>query len=212
MTPKRPEIRFIPMSTDPEKIRFFGTLMPALLLLKSSPLRFLQYQFSRNITPKRDIAQFIREETDDAGQSGNVVVFLHRWRSLGFDPFTFARAKIFLARVTRMIRRAGYAVEPYDPLTPDMNLPKLAEQAGLGNLSPFGLLVNAGFGPRVILTGIKTNYPLEIFPRWSEGGCSDCMACVRICPQNPLESGEVSLRLCQSCAKCLEVCPTGRKT
>jgi epoxyqueuosine reductase len=111
-----------------------------------------------------------------------------------------------------MIQKKGYSAQPFDPLSPDINLPKLAEQAGLGNLSPYGLLVNAGYGPRVILTGVKTDYPLEISPRWSEGGCSDCLACVRVCPQNPLEGGVVSLRLCQSCAKCLEVCPTGRKT
>jgi len=33
-TPRpRPEIRFVGGSTDADKIRFFGTLMPALLLL-----------------------------------------------------------------------------------------------------------------------------------------------------------------------------------
>jgi hypothetical protein len=29
---KRPDIRFIPTSTDADKIRFFGNLMPAILL------------------------------------------------------------------------------------------------------------------------------------------------------------------------------------
>jgi ferredoxin len=41
---ERPEISFIPLSTDAGKIRFFGTLMPALLLLKASPARFLHAQ------------------------------------------------------------------------------------------------------------------------------------------------------------------------
>ena len=45
MTQERVTIdRFIPVSTDPAKIRFFGTLMPALLLLKASPFRFVAYQ------------------------------------------------------------------------------------------------------------------------------------------------------------------------
>jgi epoxyqueuosine reductase len=207
---QRPDIRFIPMSTDPAKIKFFGTLMPSLLLLKASPLRFIQYQVVKGITPKVDIGDYIQSETDDAGRYEDVVVFVHRWNSIGFDPFTFARAKTFLKRVTNLIRRKGYAAEPFDPLSPDINFPRLAEKAGLGNLSPYGLLVHPEFGPRIILTGIRTNYPLEVSPRFTEPGCTDCMACIRICPQKPAEGGTINLRLCQSCAKCLEVCPTGR--
>ncbi len=208
---QRPEIQFIPMSTDPGKIRFFGTLMPALLLLKASPLRFLQYQVQKQMTPRREIAAYITEGTDDAGRVEDVLVFVHRWHSQKFDPFTFAQAKTFLARITRMIRRQGYSAEPFDPLSPDINLPKLAEQAGLGNLSPYGLLVHARYGPRVILTGLRTKFPLELQPRWPGAGCNDCLSCVKVCPQKPAENGVINLRLCQSCAKCLEICPTGKK-
>jgi hypothetical protein len=28
------------------------------------------------------------------------------------------------------------------------------------------------------LTGVRTTSPLEITPRYSEPGCSDCMACI----------------------------------
>ena len=42
----RPAIEFIPLSTDADKIRFFGKLMPALLLLKVSLLKFLRYQLA----------------------------------------------------------------------------------------------------------------------------------------------------------------------
>jgi epoxyqueuosine reductase QueG len=97
-----------------------------------------------------------------------------------------------------------------DPLSPDVNLPKLATAAGLGNLSPFGLLVHRKFGPRLILTALKTDYPLNFQPRWDNGGCNDCQSCLKICPQEPLDGGVVDLGQCQSCAKCLEVCPTGK--
>jgi epoxyqueuosine reductase len=197
------------MSTDPAKIKFFGTLMPSLLLLKASPLRFVQYQVIKGFTPRVDVSAYIRNESDDAGRYGDVLVFVHRWNSITFDPFTFARAKTFLKRVTNLVRRGGYQAEAFDPLSPEINLPKLAEKAGLGNLSPYGLLVHPEYGPRVILIGLRTNYPLEVTPRYSEPGCTDCMACIRICPQKPLESGIINLRLCQSCAKCLEICPTG---
>lgn len=36
----RPHIEFIPLSTDLNKIKFFGTLMPGLMLLKANPRRF----------------------------------------------------------------------------------------------------------------------------------------------------------------------------
>jgi epoxyqueuosine reductase len=206
----RPDIRFIPMSTDEDKIRFFGTLMPALLLLKQSPARFLQFQIALRSTPSRDIASFIAAEVDDAARVDDTIIFVHRWLSTDFDPFTFARAKTFLARVTRMVRRVGYVANPLDPLSPRINLPKLAAQVGLGNLSPYGLLVHPIFGPRLILTGLKTDMPLAISPRWGEPGCDDCMACVKLCPQEPLQSGVIDLKKCQTCARCLTVCPTGK--
>ncbi len=210
MQKQRPEIGFIPVSTDPEKIRFFGTLMPSLLLLKASPLRFFKYQIVKNYTPRVDLEHYILNEADDAGRYGDVLVFVHRWNSISFDPFTFARAKTFLRRATHLIQRRGYMAEPFSPLSPDINLPKLAENAGLGNLSPYGLLVHPEYGPRLILTGIRTDDPLQVVPRYQQPGCNDCFACIRVCPQKPSQSGVINLRLCQSCAKCLEVCPTGR--
>ena len=88
----RPDIRFIPMSTDTDKIRFFGTLMPALLLLKQSPGRFVKFQIEKQMTPARDIASFIATDADDAARMDDTILFAHRWTSLDFDPFTFARA------------------------------------------------------------------------------------------------------------------------
>ncbi len=205
----RPEIQFVPLSTDEGKIRFFGTLMPALLLLKASPGRFVRYQVASHLTPRQPVARFVREGADDAARAGDVLVFVHRWQSRSFDPLAFARARTFLAQVTRLVRHEGYAAEALDPLSPRVNLPKLAARAGLGDLSPFGLLVHPAFGPRLILTGLRTEYPLPLEARWSGAGCTNCMACVKLCPQEPLTSGIVELGRCQSCAKCLAVCPTG---
>ena len=206
----RPEIRFIPMSTDADKIRFFGTLMPALLLLKAAPRRFLQYRLAMGRTPTCDLPELIAADSDDAGRAEDTLIFVHRWQTEAFDPFTFARAKIFLAQAARLARRAGYPAIPLDPLSPAINLPKLAATAGLGNLSPYGLLVHPIFGPRLIITGLRTDYPLVVLPRWGGEGCSDCLACIQLCPQNPLASGVVALAACQSCARCLIVCPTGK--
>ncbi|MBN1888536.1 MAG: hypothetical protein JW850_11120 [Thermoflexales bacterium] len=214
----KPTIHFIPASTNEDRIRFFGTLMPALLLLKQSPLQFVRFQILTRLTPRADVADFIQSETDDVGQAGDVWLFIHRWHTDTFDAITFGRAKTFLARLTRLVRRAGYTTEALDPLSPRINLPKLAAQAGLGDLSPYELLVHPAFGPRLIISGLRTDaplrngVPLNLSPRWEGKGCTDCLACLKACPQEPVKNGVVSLRLCQTCAQCLAICPVGKKT
>jgi ferredoxin len=209
---KRPEILFVPISTDANKIRFFGTLMPALLLLKASPARFVHAQAAKRRTPRTGVGAFVASDADDVAQVDGMLIFCHRWASDGFDPLAFARAKTFLARVTRLVRRDGYGAEPLDPLSPSVNLPRLAASAGLGTLSPYGLLVHPVFGPRLILTGLRTDYPLTVSSQPVGAGCTDCMACVQVCPQEPLATGVIRLGECQSCAACLAVCPVGKDT
>lgn len=203
----RPQIEFVPLSTDEGKIRFFGTLMPALLLLKASPVRFVQAQATRFRTPGGTVADSIARETDDAARIDDQILFVHGWQSDTFDPFAFAHARTFLSQITRLVRREGFQAAPLDPLSPRVNLPKLAASAGLGTLSPFGLLVHPAFGPRLILSGLRTDYPLALAPRWDGGGCTDCLSCLEVCPQQPTETGIVRLGQCQSCAECLSICP-----
>jgi len=208
---ERPEIELIPLSTDEGKIRFFGTLMPALLLLRRAPRKFLAFQVRRRLTPDRDVAEFIASEADDAARLDDTLLFVHRWETTNFDPLTFARARTFLEQITRMVRRAGYPAEPLDPLSPRINLPRLAVQSGLGNLSPYDLLVHPLFGPRLILTGLRTTYPVSPVPRYNAlPVCNDCMACIVLCPQQPQTHGVVDLGQCQTCAECLAVCPVGK--
>lgn len=207
---ERPEIVFLPISTDENKIRFFGTLMPALLLLRASPGQFVRTQAAKRFTPRTDAEALIASGVDDVARDGETVIFVHRWTSDGFDPLAFARAKTFLAQITRLVHGAGSEAEPLDPLSPSVNLPKLAARAGLGNLSPYGLLVHPAFGPRLILTGLRTDHPLRFSSRLEGSGCTDCMTCVRVCPQEPLVSGIIRLGECQSCAECLAVCPIGK--
>lgn len=204
------EMEFVPLSTDGGKIRFFGTLIPAILLLKASPLRFLRFQFAGLFTPGIGIKEFIASGTDDVARVGDVWVFVHSWGSMEFDPFAFARAKLFLKRMTRLVKRAGYEAVPLDPLSPEVNLPRLAAEAGLGNLSPYGLLVHPDFGPRMILTGLRTAYVLAFDLERSDDGCTDCLLCVQACPQEPAKGCVIDLGKCQGCTKCLAVCPIGQ--
>ena len=206
----RPKISFVPLSTDEGKIRFFGTLMPALLLLKASPAQFFRHQAARQATPEMEAKPFVLSAADDTAQVDDVAVFVHRWESDHFDALAFARAKTFLSQIARMVRRQGHSGEPLDPLSPKVNLPRLAAKAGLGTLSPYGLLVHPAFGPRLILSGLRTDHPLPARPRWEGNGCTDCMSCVEVCPQLPSHTGVIRLGECQSCAECLVVCPVGK--
>ena len=207
---RRPEITFVPLSTDEGKIRFFGTLMPALLLLRAAPGQLLRHQIARRLTPRTEIENLVADAADDAARVDGTLIFVHRWKSDGFDAVAFARAKTFLAQITRLVEREGYGAEPLDPLSPRVNLPKLAVRAGLGTLSPYGLLVHPAFGPRLILTGLRTEHPVALQSRWTGTGCTDCLACVELCPQDPAQTGVIRLGECQSCAECLVVCPVGK--
>jgi epoxyqueuosine reductase len=211
-TTVEPRIRCIPATTNKTLLKIFGTLMPSLLLLKQAPGQFWALQRAMGQTPEGDIAEFVQTHTDDVGQVGNTLVFVHRWQSTDFDPVVFARAKVFLAQMTRMVQKAGYSATPFDPLSPGVNLPQLAVDAGLGDFSPYGLLVHPKFGPRIILTALTTDYPLMAQSQWpAQPGCTDCMVCVRRCPQAPLQTGFVKMSECKSCTRCLSVCPVGLK-
>lgn len=192
----RPDITFVPLSADPERIRFFGTLMPAILLLKASPWRFLREQLAGWSVPSVPVSACITSEADDPGQIDDLWVFVHRWGTQSFDPFAFARAKRFLKTLTRLVERPGHRAQPLDALSPGVNLPRLAMQAGLGDASPYGLLVHPAYGPRLILTALRTDYPLTLVPRWNGKGCTDCMLCVRDCPQDPAAYGVIALGQC----------------
>jgi hypothetical protein len=210
-TPACPAVRCVPATTNETLLRFFGTLMPALLLLKQAPGQLWSLWRTNQLPPEGTISDFIQAEVDDVGSMGNTLVFVHRWQSSDrFDAVAFARAKVFLHQLTRWLQAEGYQATPLDPLSPHINLPALAAQAGLGNLSPYGLLVHPRFGPRVILTGVTTDYALDLAPREQGQGCTDCMACVRQCPQKPIKTGFVHMSQCKSCTRCLTICPVGK--
>ncbi|MEM2211424.1 MAG: hypothetical protein QXK35_06465 [Nitrososphaerales archaeon] len=115
-----------------------------------------------------------------------------------------------------------------------------AVEAGLGEIALSNLLVTPQYGPRVRLTSIITDAPLEPNSRFENELCKNyrkiCnLACVRMCPVNAIsDSGVLNKFLCLHnqekilnssdprgvvgprdfelrCGVCIAVCPIGRR-
>ena len=81
-----------------------------------------------------------------------------------------------------------------------VNIPALSASAGLGSLSPFGLLPNPRFGLRLIIAVLKTGHPLDAgrMPEVAVDGCTDYMKGIDVCPQNPRKIGAIDLGLARA--------------
>jgi len=100
-----------------------------------------------------------------------------------------------------------------------------AQAAGLGIIGWHSLLITPEYGPRVRLSGIVTDIPLEPSNIVEmESPCPECGgACIKICPVGAItkpqknEQYNIDKYACstylgasQGCGECLKVCPAGR--
>lgn len=94
-----------------------------------------------------------------------------------------------------------------------------AEAAGVGTIGRNSLLITPGFGPRVRLACLLTEAPVEETPRIKEDLCTQCNACIDVCPAQAIEappSGRpyvINRFACRAyrqaglvCSVCLKVC------
>lgn len=94
-----------------------------------------------------------------------------------------------------------------------------AEMAGLGTLGWNSLLITPGFGPRVRLACLLTEAPVEETPRIKTDLCTQCGACIRVCPAQAIgepPSGDpyaINRFACRAyrqaglvCSVCLKAC------
>ena len=132
-------------------------------------------------------------------------------------------------RLSRFLRRSGYAAYPGTALGGLTDYPHLAELAGLGAIGYHGLLISPNEGARLRINTIYTN--IENLPirtenehEWVRDFCAMCKKCVRKCPvqaiyQEPKQRGDGGMQCidhdtCRDyftrnygCAVCLAVCP-----
>ena len=94
-----------------------------------------------------------------------------------------------------------------------------AELAGLGTIGRNSLLITPKFGPRVRLACLLTEAPVVETPRMKKDLCTQCNACIRVCPAQALQepqSGQpyaINRFACRAyrqaglvCSVCLKAC------
>jgi epoxyqueuosine reductase QueG len=117
----------------------------------------------------------------------------------------------------------GYWYADRETLKANLSLKYAAYHAGLGNFGVNHLLITKDFGPRVRMTAILTNAPLEKenspkLPFINEK-CSSCMKCIEVCPVGAIsQEGKIDRQKCAQymfnvlgglrCGLCVKVCPT----
>jgi ferredoxin len=204
-------IRFSGAVSTGEVLENYGNFEASIGLIYVSPA--IQLKINRlfaRLASCADAETAIARFADDAASVEGMILFALRWSGVMNDSYEMVRMDLLCDHVSQFISGTGYRVEPIRPLTTTLNLPEVSAAAGLGNLNPYGLLVHKVFGPRVVLGGLRTDYPFDLRPRWEGGGCDSCGNCLLICPQRPEASGEINLRQCAGCAKCVTVCPVGK--
>ena len=116
----------------------------------------------------------------------------------------------------------GYWYADRSTLKADVSLKYAAFHAGLGSFGLNHLLVHPDFGPRVRMTGILTDAPLEagrpLQPDFIHSYCAECGRCVDICPVQAISrEGTINREACADymfrelgglrCGMCIRVCP-----
>jgi epoxyqueuosine reductase len=130
-------------------------------------------------------------------------------------------------RLARFLTNKGYPsinigqdLTDYRTITGAFSFKYAAVQAGLGTIGKNGLLLTRSYGPRVKLSVVLTEAPLEGGNIIVEDLCNDCEICVKVCPSGALKEPVGETRpnydrfVCCSfytankgCGLCMSKCP-----
>ncbi|AKB37887.1 Iron-sulfur cluster-binding protein [Methanosarcina siciliae C2J] len=119
----------------------------------------------------------------------------------------------------------GYWYADRKTLKADFSFKYAAYHAGLGNFGLNHLLITKDFGPKVRMTSILTDAPLDGEKNtrlpFINDACSTCMKCIKACPAGALSAERVIYK--EKCAEymfnvlgglrcglCIKVCPLNR--
>jgi adenosylcobinamide-phosphate guanylyltransferase len=95
---------------------------------------------------------------------------------------------------------------------------QLASMAGLGCIGRNHVLVTPEYGPRVFLSIIMTDAPLNPDPSFAGSFCEECRMCLDSCPSGALREDGVDYERCRTgrssnCGSpCIFSCPVGKRS
>ncbi|BBL61017.1 hypothetical protein MARBORIA2_06350 [Methanobrevibacter arboriphilus] len=125
--------------------------------------------------------------------------------------------------ISDYLRQNGFATQVAHPHQNLLDLPKLAETAGMGVVGRSHLLITPDLGPcekiGAILTPIENlSFSKENTHKWINDYCKRCGKCIKVCPEDVLQKeymddnkAEFIESRCigcnQGCTYCIEGCP-----
>ena len=147
-----------------------------------------------------------------------------------------ATLRVIAFQIARMIEKQGYRATIVPPegsefgywyadretLKASVSIKYAGYCAGLGNFGMNHLLITEGFGPRVRMTALLTDAPLEADENGSmpfiHEHCRSCLKCIDICPVGAISpDGKIDRHKCAEymfnalgglrCGLCINVCP-----
>jgi epoxyqueuosine reductase QueG len=130
-------------------------------------------------------------------------------------------------RLARFLTNQGYSsinigqdLTDYRTITGAFSFKYAAIQAGLGIIGKSGLIITSLYGPRVKLSAVITEAPLEGDEIIAEDLCGECDICFKVCPSGALKEPVGATRpnydrfVCcsfynanEGCGLCMSKCP-----
>lgn len=103
--------------------------------------------------------------------------------------YNYSKGAYITTQLAAAIANMGYRAKAQHIQEYDVLLPPLAQDAGLGEVSRMGYLLTKKYGPRVRLSAVLTDWPMQVDkPRdiGVENFCSICKKCATCCPSKSI--------------------------
>lgn len=125
--------------------------------------------------------------------------------------------------LSKFLEENSYKTQVVIPNEKLLNLPMIAQEAGLGYIGKNKLLITPNLGPQVKIAAILTNIENLPFSKknkhsWIKNYCERCDECIKECEENSLQkskynpqksdfNSEKCTGSTQACTFCIEKCP-----
>ena len=142
----------------------------------------------------------------------------------------YLHSGILALKLAAWIRELGYEATAHIDGNYEVICPLVAVDAGLGTIGRMGLLMTSDLGPRVRISVVTTNMPLEVSKpspdKTTLHFCHNCKKCARVCPAAAIPDGpqsqidgidrwKINSEKCYhmwttsgtDCGRCISACP-----